>query len=48
VLCNAENVAIIAPYQFFKRLIVAALGSPDQLHFFADRLLDIWLDGSHS
>ena len=48
VLCNAENVAIIAPDQFFKRLIVAALGTPDQLHFFADRLLYVGLDGTHS
>ena len=31
-----------------ERLIVAALGAPYQLHFFADRLLYIGLDGTHS
>jgi hypothetical protein len=29
-------------------LIVAALGPPDQRHFFADRLLYVGLDGTHS
>jgi hypothetical protein len=48
MLRNAENVAIIAPNQFFERLIVAALGAPDQLHFFADRFLYVGLDGTHS
>jgi hypothetical protein len=29
-------------------VIVAAFGTPDQLHFFADRLLYVGLDGTHS
>jgi hypothetical protein len=29
-------------------LVVAALGTPDQLHLFADRLLYVGLDGTHS
>jgi hypothetical protein len=47
VLRDTKNIPIVTSNQFFKRRIVAALGTPDQLHFFADRLLYVWLDCAH-